>query len=118
MCIFNAVKKQSGIGFIVDALFGYLAYLHCLYTVVELHTNFILIHFGRQPLSEQVPFAYPPCTSSNFIIQFLVHADRLMNSMKLILILAGMYINTYVIAHYKPSVIIIDLVSHTPAAGM
>ena len=49
MCIFNAVKKQSGIGFIVDALFGYFAYLHCLYTVVELHTNFVLIHFGRQP---------------------------------------------------------------------
>ena len=49
MCIFNAVKKQSGIGFIVDALFGYFAYLHSLYTVVELHRNFVLIHFGRQP---------------------------------------------------------------------
>ena len=24
MCIFNAVKKQSDIGYIVDALFGYL----------------------------------------------------------------------------------------------
>ena len=51
MCIFNAVKKPSGIGFIVDALFGYFAYLHSLYTVVELHTNFVLIHFGRQPNS-------------------------------------------------------------------
>ena len=49
MCIFNAVKKQSGIGFIVDALFDYFTYLHSLYTVVELHTNFILIHFERQP---------------------------------------------------------------------
>ena len=50
MCIFNAVKKHSGIGFIVDALFGYFAYLHSLYTVVvELHTNFVFIHFGRQP---------------------------------------------------------------------
>ena len=52
MCIFNAVKKQSGIGFIVEALFGYFAYLHCLYTVVELHTNVALIHFGRQPVCE------------------------------------------------------------------
>ena len=49
---FNAVKKQSGIGFIVDALFGYFAYLHSLYTVVELHTNVALIHFGRQPVCE------------------------------------------------------------------
>ena len=48
MCIFNAVKKQSGIGFIVDALFDYFVYLHSLYTVVELHTNFVMIHFGRQ----------------------------------------------------------------------
>ena len=50
MCIFKAVKKQLGIGFIVDALFGYFAHLHHLHTVVELHKNFILIHFGRQPL--------------------------------------------------------------------
>ena len=50
MCIFNAVKKQSGIGFIADALFGYFAYLHSLYTVIELHTNFVLIHFERQPM--------------------------------------------------------------------
>ena len=40
MCIFNAVKMQSGIGFLVDALFGNFPYLHNLYTVVELHTNF------------------------------------------------------------------------------
>ena len=26
----KAVKNQSGIGFIVDALFGYFAYLHSL----------------------------------------------------------------------------------------
>ena len=44
MCIFNAVKKQSGIGLIVDALFGYFAYLHSLYTVAELHTNFAYLH--------------------------------------------------------------------------
>ena len=49
MCIFNVVKKQSGIGFIVDALFGYSVYVHSLYTAVELHTNIMLIHFGRQP---------------------------------------------------------------------
>ena len=49
MCNFNAVEKQSGIGFIVDALFIIFAYLHSLYTVVELHTNFVLIHFGKQP---------------------------------------------------------------------
>ena len=39
MCIFNALKKQSGIGFIVDALFANFAYLHNLYTAVELYTN-------------------------------------------------------------------------------
>ena len=43
------VKKQSGgIGFIVDALFGNFAYLNGLYKVVELYTNFVLIHFERQ----------------------------------------------------------------------
>ena len=42
MCIFNAVKKQSGMGFVVDALFGYFAYLHGLCTVTELHINFVL----------------------------------------------------------------------------
>ena len=45
MYIFNTFKKQSDIGFIVDALLGNFAYLHSLYTVVELHTNFVLIHF-------------------------------------------------------------------------
>ena len=54
MCIFNAAKKQSGIGFIVDALFSNFAYLNSLYTVVELHTNFVLIHFGRQPYCEEL----------------------------------------------------------------
>ena len=49
MCIYNAVKKQSGIGFIVVALFDNFAYLHNLYTVVELHTNFVLIDFESQP---------------------------------------------------------------------
>ena len=55
MCIFNAVKKQSGIAFIADALFDYFVYLHSLYIVVELHTNFVLIHFGRQPLYAFLP---------------------------------------------------------------
>ena len=50
MCSFDALKKQSGIGFIVDALFGYFEHLHSLYKVVELHTDFVLIHFGRQSL--------------------------------------------------------------------
>ena len=49
MCIFNTVKKQSGIRLIVDVLFGYFAHLHSLYIVVELHTNFVLVHFGRKP---------------------------------------------------------------------
>ena len=49
MCIFNAVKKQSGIGFIVDALFDNFTYQRSLYTVVELHTNIGLKKFGRQP---------------------------------------------------------------------
>ena len=48
MGIFNAVKKLSGIGFMVDALFDYFTYPHSLYTVVELHTNFVLIHFESQ----------------------------------------------------------------------
>ena len=46
MYIFNAVKKQSGIGFIVDALFGYFTYLHSLYCIAELHTNFVWKYFG------------------------------------------------------------------------
>ena len=41
MSIFNLVEKQSGIGFRADALFGNLAYLNNLYTVAELHTNFV-----------------------------------------------------------------------------
>ena len=45
MCIFNAVKKQSGIGFIVDVLIGNFAYLNSLYTAVEVHTNSVLIQF-------------------------------------------------------------------------
>ena len=49
MCIFKAVKKQSGFGFMVDILFGNFAYLHNLYTAVELHINFVLIHFESQP---------------------------------------------------------------------
>ena len=53
MCIFNAVKKQSGIGFIVDAFFFCnFAYLHSLYTVVQLHTNFVLMYFERQPMHQ------------------------------------------------------------------
>ena len=41
MCIFNAFKMQSDIGFIVDALFVNFADLHNLYTVVRMHTNFV-----------------------------------------------------------------------------
>ena len=51
MCIFNAVKKQPDIGFIVDALFGNFANLNSLHTVIELHTNFVLIHFGKKNIS-------------------------------------------------------------------
>ena len=65
MCIFNTVKKQSGIRFIFDALFGYFAYLHSLYTVVELHTNFVLIHFGRQPY---YTFTVSRCNSCFFYL--------------------------------------------------
>ena len=49
MLIFNAVKNHSGIGFIVDALLDNFVHLHNLYTVIELHINFILIYFGWQP---------------------------------------------------------------------
>ena len=58
MCIFNAVNMKSGIGFIVDALFGNFAYLHNLYTVVELYTNFVLIHFGSQPSLNEKKFFF------------------------------------------------------------
>ena len=34
ICVFNALKKQSGIGFVVDAMFGYFAYLHSLYIYI------------------------------------------------------------------------------------
>ena len=47
MCIFNAVKKQSGIGFIVDALFGYFSYLHSLNTVVELQYKLFIDTFWK-----------------------------------------------------------------------
>ena len=50
MCIFNTVRKQSGIEFTVDVLFGNFAYLHKLYKIVELYTNFVLTHFESQPI--------------------------------------------------------------------
>ena len=50
MCIFNAVKKHYGIGFIVDALFGNFAYVHNLCTVVELYAYFVLTHFESQSI--------------------------------------------------------------------
>ena len=50
LSIFNAIKMQSGIGFVVDALLGNFAYVHNLYSAVELHTNFALLHFGSQLL--------------------------------------------------------------------
>ena len=59
MCISNAVKKEPGIGFIVDVLFDYFAYRHNLYTVVELHTNFVLIHFESQPISTDIQLQGP-----------------------------------------------------------
>ena len=52
MCIFNTVEKQSVIGFIVDVLFGNFAYLHKLNKIVELHTNFVLLHFESQPYTD------------------------------------------------------------------
>ena len=45
ICIFNAVKKQSGIEFVGDALFGNFTYLPSLYNIVELHTNVVLVPF-------------------------------------------------------------------------
>ena len=58
MCTFNAVKVQSGNGFIVDALFGNFAYLYKIYTVIELHTNFVVIHTGRQLVLHNVPSTF------------------------------------------------------------
>ena len=74
--IFNAVGKQSGIGLIVDALFGNFAYLHNLYIVLERFTNFVLIHFGRQPLSteeckERGPISINLIKKHSFNIQFV-----------------------------------------------
>ena len=51
VCIFKAVKKQSGIEVIVNALFGYFAYIHSVYTIVEQNTNFVLKQFARQSFS-------------------------------------------------------------------
>ena len=45
MCIFNSIEKQTDFGFIVDALFGYFAYLHNLYTAVELRTTLIHLFY-------------------------------------------------------------------------
>ena len=51
-CVFLTLsKKKSGIGFIVDVLCGNFTYLLNLYSAVELHTNIVLIHFGRQSYS-------------------------------------------------------------------
>ena len=51
--VFLTLSKK--IGFIIDALFGNFVYLHNLYTVVELHTNYVLIHFKRQLLLDFRP---------------------------------------------------------------
>ena len=53
MCILNPVKMQSGIGFIFDALFGYFAYRHTLYTVIQLHTNLVEIHFESDEFGDE-----------------------------------------------------------------
>ena len=42
-CVFMT-QSQSNQASDDDALFCNVAYLHNLYTVVELHTNFVLIH--------------------------------------------------------------------------
>ena len=52
MCILKAVKMQSVFRFIVDALFVNFAYLHNLCTLVELHTNFVLIHLVSKSFIE------------------------------------------------------------------
>ena len=72
MCIFNVVENQTGIGFIIDTLFGNITYLHNLCTVVERHTNIVLIYFESQPelqiakvvYCKSIPFNY----SQNFYL--------------------------------------------------
>ena len=49
--LFNANKKQSGIGFIVDALFGNFTYLHNLYTVVKLNKFWKSAEMGMKVLA-------------------------------------------------------------------
>ena len=63
ICIFEAVKEQTGIGFIVDALFVDFAYLHNVYTTTELYTNIVLIHFVSQPIIKlDIPLYDVPMT--------------------------------------------------------
>ena len=71
MCIFKVVKMQSGIGFIVDALFGNVAYLHNLYSVLELHTYYVFTQFERQPHSRKAIIFFIPLQSLD-----LPHADQ------------------------------------------
>ena len=66
MCIFNAVKKQSGIGFIVDALFDYFACVHSLYTVVELHKNVCFNTFWKAGYE----FVYCKQNKNKFLFSF------------------------------------------------
>ena len=64
VCIFNVIKKKSGIRFIVDALFANFAYLHSLYTVVKLYTNFVSIHFESLPIYYNIGVQYQQHCSS------------------------------------------------------
>ena len=47
-CVFITQSKSNKASDLYDALFGNFAYLHNLYAAIELHTNFVLIHFGSQ----------------------------------------------------------------------
>ena len=57
-CVFM-MQSQSNQSSDDDALFGNVAYLHNLYTVVELHTSFVLIRTRRRDSPSDCPAVYP-----------------------------------------------------------
>ena len=117
MCIFNTVKKQSGIGFIIDALFGNFVYLYSLYAVIDLHTNNAFIHFERQQLCMYFIYIYF-CSVCWYIFVYLFNSFFMLMFAVIFLFtfLQVFYADPYVIfiiGHYNPSVRIIEPVSHT-----
>ena len=47
--VYTITKRRQCVGFIINTLLGNFAYQHSLYTVVEMHINFVLTHFKSKP---------------------------------------------------------------------